>query len=72
MIRRELVIQPDGTALILVRSGLRVELHDMQGNIVEGRDTTKAEQADDQTAAAAAPRGRHDRLTHTTRQESVR
>ena len=72
MIRRELVPQPDGTVLILVRGALRIELHDMSGNIVEGRDTTPSERADDAKAAAASTHGRSGRLTHTTRQESVR
>lgn len=39
MIRRE--VTPEG--LILIRAASRIELHDMAGNIVEGRDTTEAE-----------------------------
>ena len=59
MIRRE--ITPEG--LILVKGELRVELHDLAGNIVDGRDPTPAERAAHAQWAAGHQPGRSERLT---------
>lgn len=59
MIRRE--ITPEG--LILVEGELRVELHDLAGNIVEGRDRTPPEQAAHANWARQQPPGQSVRLT---------
>lgn len=46
MIRSELIEPDDGPPTIIIRSRDRVEVHDLQHNILDARDATPAERAE--------------------------